>query len=81
MKIGDLIKKLEILDPNLEVICFCEDEAVLPSSRHSARFFEIDDIEKADGTRQRDKDDIPGIKYGSSSSSESFALMRVSADF
>lgn len=30
MKVKDLLSKLSTFDPDVEVLCYCEDEGVLP---------------------------------------------------
>ncbi len=80
MKVKDLQEKLANLDPQLEVICYSEDEEFLPT-RHSFRIFDIMGVDDFNGEKNRGKDSIPSIKFGRTKHSRKYASITITTDF
>jgi hypothetical protein len=80
MKVKDLISDLELLDPELEVLCITEDESLLPPS-HGARILEIQSVSATDAEKRRGDDGVPSMKFGHSGLSQRHAFIYVTSDF
>jgi len=80
MKVEELIARLRKLDPRLDVLCYCEDEEILPMS-HGFRIFDIAAVDVTDAETTRTKDGVPSLKLGKSEHSSSHALIEITADF
>ncbi len=79
MKVKQLIAQLQELDPDLEVLCYTEDNDVLPPN-HGFRLFDITEAKMADGTRTRGEDHIPSLKLGKGPHSQPHALIDITSD-
>lgn len=80
MKVKELIDALRKHDPNLEVLCFSEDEQlVLP--KHLFRILDIEGVDVIDGEKQRDENGVPTLKIGKSDSAAKHVVLSVIADF
>ncbi len=80
MKVKDLMDKLRRLDPELDVLCFSEDEALLPPN-HMFRLLDIEHVSTIDVEKSRGTDGIPSFKIGRSDKSTPHAIIEVVADF
>ncbi len=80
MKVIDLIKKLQSFDPNLEVICYTEEEELLPKN-HILRLMNIEDIQVTEAQKVRGDDGLPSIKLGQSNLSEKIVFINVVGQF
>lgn len=80
MKVRDLLSKLSTFDPEEEVLCYCEDEGVVPPN-HGFRVFEIDDIDLTEAEKRRCADGIASLKLGKTEHSAPHILIHVTSDF
>jgi hypothetical protein len=80
MKVGELLDKLQNLDPKLEILCYTEDAPFL-AKKHLFRLLDIESVETSDAERCRTDDRVPTLKLGLSSNSEKLAFLNVTADF
>jgi hypothetical protein len=80
MKVKELIAALSKLSPELEVLCYSEDEALLAEG-HGFRLLEINHVEESEGEKMRDDGGIPTLKLGKSPHSTKIAFMDVTAAF
>jgi len=80
MKVKELIDALGKYDPDLEVLCYSEDEQlVLP--KHLFRLLEIEGVDVVNGEKQRDDKGIPTLKIGKSDAAARHVVLNVIADF
>ena len=80
MKVKDVLAKLKGFDPESDLLCYCEDEALL-SPGISFKLFEIDDISSSEGEKTRLSDHTPSLKFSKSSASANHVLLEITADF
>lgn len=80
MKVKDLLSKLSTFDPEQEVLCYCEDEGILPP-KHGFRIFEINHIDLTEAEKRRCEDGIPSLKLGKTEHSAPHVLIDVTSDF
>ncbi|MEO8646238.1 hypothetical protein [Pseudomonas sp.] len=63
MKVKELIAELSKQDPELEILCYTEDETILPEN-HLFRLIDIESISIIKGEKRRGDDGIPSLKIG-----------------
>jgi hypothetical protein len=80
MKVRELQEKLSKLDPNLEVICYTEDESLLPKNE-AFRLLDILEVSTTNAERVRLDDSTPYLKLGKGPDTSEIALLEVTADF
>ena len=80
MKVRELVEQLGSLDPEMEILCCSEDEAILPKG-HGFRLLEINGVDVSEGERQRGDDEVPTLKLGKGDSAERIAVISVTCDF
>ena len=80
MRVKDLLSKLSGFDPEQDVVCYCEEEGILPS-KHGFRVFEINDVALTEAEKTRSEDGIPSLKLGKSERSEPHVLIDITSDF
>ncbi len=80
MKVKDLIKKLSSLDPGLDILCYSEDEKLLPEG-HLFRLLEIESVDIAVGEKCKGSDGVGSLKLGQSALSEKHVTINVTCDF
>lgn len=80
MKVKELRDKLSALDPNLDVLCYTEDDALLTPG-HLFRLFEIERVDKVHAELKRADDGIPSLKIGEGPASTDLVVLEVIADF
>ena len=80
MKVKDLIAELEKFDPELDVVCYSEDEALLPPG-HLFRLFDIEDVAASEGEWRKGDDGVPSMKFVSSESARKHVFIHVTSDF
>jgi hypothetical protein len=80
MKVKELQEKLGKLDPNLEVVCYSEDE-ILQHLDRGFRLLDILAVSTTDGERARLDDGTPYLKLGKGPDSSTIALLEVTVDF
>jgi hypothetical protein len=80
MKVKQLIKELQKLDQEFDVICYTEDEEFLPE-KHGFRIFEINDVTTTEGEKVRDESNMPSIKFGKSDYSKKHIVLNITSDF
>ena len=52
MTVAELAKKLAAVDPGLEVLCYTEDENLVPAN-HLFRLFHIEDVSTVEAEKTR----------------------------
>jgi hypothetical protein len=80
MKVKELQQQLSKLDPDLEILCYSEDEA-LQDKDQVFRLLDIESVTTSEGERIRLDDGTPSLKFGKSPESEIIALLNVLSDF
>ena len=80
MRVRELQKQLSELDPELEVLCYSEDEKLLVEGRGFV-LFDILSIGKTDGERLRLDDGTPYLKLHESPQSVAFGMLDITSDF
>ena len=80
MKVNQLIEALSKVDPELDVLCYTEDEELLPK-RHMFRLLEIDSVDVSESGRRRGYGQVPTLKLGKGPHSVNLALINVTSDF
>ena len=80
MKVKDLIDKLLTLDPNLDLVCYSEDESLLVEGQNF-KIMDIENIECIHAETLRDELRRPTLKIGKSEDSVKLAILNVISDF
>jgi hypothetical protein len=80
MKVADLIAGLRELDPDLEVVCYTEDEAALRPG-HGFALFDIQEVTTTEGEMTRGEDQVPSLRLGAGPASQKLAVLDVTSDF
>lgn len=78
MKVKELIQRLQELDQDIEVLCYSEDDDVLPQN-HGFRIFEIIGIDERKAEKIKGKDGIPSLMF-SSPNIKPIAFIDIAAD-
>lgn len=79
VKVRELIKKLQEIDSELDVICYTEDERLL-SSQDVSRVLSIEDISVDEGLPNRSNGGVARIKWRKSKGSQCYAVVTVTGD-
>ena len=80
MKVRELMAKLKKQDPNLEILCYSEDNDHLPPNL-GFRLFHVENVTNVEGEMVRVEDQIPYLKIGSSMKSQKLAIVEITSDF
>ncbi len=80
MKVKELQEKLSKLDPELEVICYSEDESLLPPNE-AFRLLDILAVSTTNAEKDRLDDGTPYLKLGKGTDSSVIAILEVTTDF
>lgn len=80
MKVKDLIKKLESLDPNMDIYGYTEDESLAKQGK-LFHIFELDSIDVNIATTFRDRNGAPAITFGEGENSRKLAFINLTTDF
>ena len=80
MKVKELVAKLVQLDQELDVLCYSEDEGIVPEG-HGFTIFEIVAVTATDAELLRVGDGVPSLKLGKGPSSQRIAVIEVTSDF
>jgi hypothetical protein len=80
MKVKELIEGLGKFDPELDVLCYSEDEALL-APKQGFRLLDVIGLSIVDGEKRRGPDHLPAMKLGRSDASEKHVMIEVIADF
>lgn len=80
MKVRELVERLEQVDPELDVVCYSEDEALLASG-HIFRLLEISGVDTTEAEPVRGADEVPSLKLGKGPGSVRLAVIEVTSDF
>jgi len=79
MKVKELQKNLAALDPESEVLCYCEDEKFLAKDQGFV-VFEISSVGQNKATRTRLDDETPYLKIGEGPGAENLAILEITSD-
>lgn len=80
MKVKDLLAKLKTLPDDLDVLCYTEDEDLVPEGQ-GFRLFDITAVSVTDAVGERTEHGVPYLRLGKSPHSRSFVLVEVTGDF
>ena len=80
MKVLELLEHLNKLDPELDVLCYSEDERLL-SEKRSFILFEILDVSTIKAEQLFLDDGTPYLKFDSGPASVAMATLDVTSDF
>ncbi|MBB3064493.1 hypothetical protein FHR98_000765 [Limibacillus halophilus] len=79
MKVKELQECLAALDPNSEVLCYCEDGKFLAKDRKFV-VFEVSSVSPRKASRIRLEDRTPYLKIGEGPEAENLVLLDVTSD-
>ena len=77
MKVKELISKLEMIDSNLEVLCYMDDA---PKELGDNKFFQIDALKVADATTERGDDGVATLAFRKGPDSRKLAFIDITCD-
>lgn len=80
MKVQQLQEQLSKLDPELEILCYSEDETLLTKDRGLV-VLDIVAVNTSEAERLRLDDGAPYLKFGKGPASFPLATLEVTADF
>jgi hypothetical protein len=80
MKVRELQEKLGKLDPELEVLCYSEDEKLLVEGRGFI-LFDVLAVNTAEAEQLRLDEGTPYLKFGRSPAATAIATLEVTSDF
>ena len=80
MKVSDLVSALQRLDPDLEVLCTTEDEAILPAGRDCA-LLDISAVSVVDSQWIGGDDRVPSLKAVPGAEPQKIAVLHITANF
>ena len=80
MKVRELQEQLSRLDPELDVVCYSEDEKLLVD-RRGFILFDVLAVSTAKAERLRLDDGTPYLTFDSGPASEAIATLEVTSDF
>ena len=80
MTVEELISTLKSFDPDLDVLCSCEDDKALVE-KNGFFLFDILEVSSSDGERFRLKDGRPSLKFEKTKSSTRHVLIEITSDF
>jgi len=80
MKVQELQEQLNKLDPELDVVCYSEDERLLAEGRGFI-LFDVLAVSPAEAEWLRLNDGTPYLTFGSGPASVAIATLEVTSDF
>jgi hypothetical protein len=80
MKVRELQEQLSKLDPQLEVVCYSEDEKLLAEGRGFI-LLDVVAVNITEAARLRLDDRTPYLKFGKSPAASAIATLEVTTDF
>ena len=80
MKVRELQEHLGKFDPEMDVICYCEDERFLVEKRGFI-LLDVLAVNSAEAKRFRFDDRTPYLNFGRGSASVAMAILEVTSDF
>jgi hypothetical protein len=80
MKVRELQEQLSKLDPELDVVCYSEDERLLVEGRGFI-LFDVVAVSTAEAQRLRLDDGTPYLTFDRGSASAAIATLEVTSDF
>jgi len=80
MKVKELAAKLGEVDPELEIVCYSEDEDLLLPD-HLFRLLTIESVDVLEAEQVRDDERVPTVKLGRSQESQPMAFLNVTGQF
>jgi len=80
MRVRELQEQLAKFDPDLEVLAYTEDEALLAEG-HIFRLLYVDDVDTAEGVLLKGTDGTPSMRFERSDSSRVVVTLGVTGSF
>lgn len=80
MRVKELQEQLSKFDPDLELMCYSEDENLLSANRGFV-LFDVLAANKVEAEHTRLNDQTPYLKMGRSPTSAAIAILEVTSDF
>ncbi len=80
MKVRELQEHLSKLDPELDIVCYSEDERLLVEKRGFI-LFDILAVSTAEAERFRFEDGTPNLKFDRGPASFAMTILEVTSDF
>jgi hypothetical protein len=80
MKVKELQEQLRKLDPELDVVCYSEDERLSAEGRGFV-LFNLLDVRTTDAERLRLGDGIPYLRFKKTKNSDTIAIIQITSDF
>jgi len=78
MQVRELVRQLQMFEPELDVLCYTEDPALL-SAGHGFRLLDIESVQESEGKKTRTGDGNPSMGFGHGSPKH--VLIQVTSDF
>lgn len=80
MRVRELQERLSKLDPQLEVLCYCEDKKLVTESRGFI-LLDVLAVNNTEAERLRLDDGTPYLKFGKGPDASIIATLEVTTDF
>ncbi len=80
MKVREIIDKLKVLDPELEVVGYTEDEDLLVAG-HLFRIFLVESISVCEAEMTHTEDGLPTFRIGKTQSSKQHLVLNMTGTF
>lgn len=80
MKVRELQEQLSKLDPELEVVCYSEDEKLLDEGRNFT-LFDVEAVSTSEAERTRLDDRTPYLKLGKGPASGPIGILEITPNF
>ncbi len=80
MKVRELQKHLSKFDPELDVVCYSEDERLLVEGRGFI-LFDVSDVSTAEAEWLRLDDGTPYLKFHKGPTSTAIGILEITSDF
>lgn len=80
MKVRELQQMLNKLDPDLPIVCYSEDDALLVGNRGFI-LFEVTGASTSRAEKLRLDDGTPYLKFSDDASAEVIAILEITSDF
>jgi len=80
MKVRELQEQLSKLDPEIEIICYCEEKKFLDKSRGFV-LLDVLAVNNTEAERFRLDDGTPYLKFGKGPGASSIATLEITTNF
>lgn len=78
MKVRELQEQLSRLDPELDLVCYSEDERLLAEGRNFI-LFDVEAVSTSEAERTRLDDETPYLRIGKSPASTTVGILEITS--